>query len=47
MGVRMARPLKTGERIRVKYSAEAQNVDAYFGDEVKPRAVVTLLEDAR
>jgi phosphohistidine swiveling domain-containing protein len=46
MGVRMARPLKTGERIRVQYSAEAQNVDAYFGDEVKPRAVVTLLEDA-
>jgi len=46
MGVRMARPLKTGERIRVQYSAEAQNVDAYFGDEVKPRAIVTLLEDA-
>jgi phosphohistidine swiveling domain-containing protein len=46
MGVRMARPLKTGERIRVQYSAEPQNVDAYFGDELKPRAVVTLLEES-
>ena len=45
MGVRMARPLKTGERIHVQYSAEPQNVDAYFGDEVKPRAIVRLLED--
>jgi phosphohistidine swiveling domain-containing protein len=45
MGVRMARALKTGERVRVQYSADAQNVDAYFGDEVKPRAIVTLLED--
>lgn len=46
MAVRTARPLRTGERVRVQYSAEAQNVDAYFGDEVKPRAVVTSLEDA-
>jgi phosphohistidine swiveling domain-containing protein len=46
MGVRMARPLKTGERIQVQYSAEPQNVDAYFGDEVKPRAVVRLLEES-
>jgi phosphohistidine swiveling domain-containing protein len=46
MGVRMARPLKTGERIRVQYSADPQNVDAYFGDELKPRAVVTLLEES-
>jgi phosphohistidine swiveling domain-containing protein len=46
MNVRMARPLKTGERIRVQYSADPQNVDAYFGDEVKPRAVVTLLEES-
>jgi phosphohistidine swiveling domain-containing protein len=46
MAVRMARPLKTGERVRVSYSADPQNVDAYFGDEVKPRATVTLLEDA-
>lgn len=46
MNVRMARPLKTGERVRVQYSADPQNVDAYFGDEVKPRAVVTLLEES-
>lgn len=45
MGVRMARPLKTGERVHVSYSAEAQNVDAYFGDELKPRAVVRLVEE--
>ena len=45
MNVRMARPLKSGERVRVQYSGDPQNVDAYFGDEVKPRAVVTLLED--
>jgi phosphohistidine swiveling domain-containing protein len=44
MNVRTARPLQTGERIRVQYSADPQNVDAYFGDEVKPRAVVMLLE---
>jgi phosphohistidine swiveling domain-containing protein len=46
MNVRTARALKTGERVRVQYSADPQNVDAYFGDEVNPRAVVTLLEDA-
>ena len=46
MNVRTARPLKTGERVRVQYSADPQNVDAYFGDEVKPRAVVTLLEES-
>jgi hypothetical protein len=45
MNVRTARPLQTGERVRVQYSAEPQNVDAYFGDEIKPRATVTLLED--
>ena len=45
MNVRVARALKTGERVRIEYSAEAQNVDAYFGDEVKPRARVTPLED--
>jgi hypothetical protein len=46
MNVRMARPLKTGERVRVQYSADPQNVDAYHGDAVKPRAVVTLLEES-
>lgn len=46
MAVRMARPLKTGERVHVQYSARAQNVDAYFGDEIQPRAVVTLVEES-
>lgn len=46
MNVRVARPLRTGDRVRVEYSAEAQNVDAYFGDEVKRRATVTALEEA-
>ena len=46
MNVRTARTLQTGERIRVQYSADPQNVDAYFGDEVKSRAVVTLLEES-
>jgi phosphohistidine swiveling domain-containing protein len=45
MNVRTARPLQTGERVHVQYSAEPQNVDAYFGDEVKPRAIVTAVED--
>jgi phosphohistidine swiveling domain-containing protein len=46
MNVHTARTLETGERVRVQYSADPQNVDAYFGDEVKPRAVVTLLGEA-
>jgi phosphohistidine swiveling domain-containing protein len=46
MAARMARALKTGERIRVQYSAEAQNVDAYFGDEIKPRAEIRVIEGA-
>jgi phosphohistidine swiveling domain-containing protein len=45
MAARLARPLKTGERVRVQYSAEAQNVDAYFGDEIKPRAEIRVIED--
>lgn len=45
MGVRTARALKTGERVHVQFSADPQNVDAYFGDEVKPRAIVRLVED--
>jgi hypothetical protein len=31
----------------VQYSVTAQNVDAYFGDEVNPRAEVRIVEDAR
>ena len=45
MAARLARPLKTGERVRVQYSAEAQNVDAYFGDEIKPRAEIRVIEE--
>jgi phosphohistidine swiveling domain-containing protein len=45
MAARLARPLKTGERVRVQYSAEAQNVDAYYGDEIKPRAEIRVIED--
>jgi phosphohistidine swiveling domain-containing protein len=44
MGARLKRPLKNGERVRVGYTAVAQNVDAYFGDEVNPRAEVRVLE---
>ena len=38
MAARLARPLKTGERVRVSYSAAAQTVDAYHGGEVAPKA---------
>jgi phosphohistidine swiveling domain-containing protein len=44
MGVRLRRPLENGERVRVQYSVEGQNVDAYFGDEVKPRAEIRAAE---
>ena len=47
MGARLKRPLENGERVRVQYSVTAQNVDAYFGDEVNPRAEVRIVEDAR
>jgi phosphohistidine swiveling domain-containing protein len=45
MGSRLARPLENGERVRVQYSVAAQNVDAYFGDEIGPRAEVRLAEE--
>jgi phosphohistidine swiveling domain-containing protein len=44
MGARLKRPLVDGERVRVQYSVAAQNVDAYFGDEIKPRAEVRVVE---
>ena len=47
MDVQLARPLVDGERITVQVSAKAQNVDAYFGDEFEPRAVITAAGDAR
>jgi phosphohistidine swiveling domain-containing protein len=47
MGVRLARPLTSGERITVTYSAPAQSVESYFGTEFKPRAVIRAAEPAR
>jgi phosphohistidine swiveling domain-containing protein len=44
MGARLKRPLQSGERVRVSYTTAAQNVDAYFGDEVNPRAEVRLVD---
>lgn len=44
MGARLKRPLKSGERVRVTYSVASQNVDAYFGDTINPRAEVILLD---
>ena len=38
MGVQLRRELKTGERVRVSYSAAAQTMEAYHGDEVAPKA---------
>jgi phosphohistidine swiveling domain-containing protein len=40
MGTVLARELRNGERIRVRYSVPAQNPDAYHGGEVGPRAVI-------
>jgi len=40
MGARLMRPLETGERITVAYSAAAQSVEAYFGEDLVPRAEI-------
>ncbi len=40
MGVRLARHLENGEKVTVQYSAKAQNVEAYFGDDLNPRAEI-------
>lgn len=47
MDVKLGRKLEDGERITVQYSANAQNVDAYFGDEFEPRGVIRPAEEAR
>jgi hypothetical protein len=44
MGVRLRRPLRTGERVRVQYAAKGQNVDAYFGGDVEPRAEIHAVD---
>ena len=40
MAARLTRPLETGERITVAYSAAAQSVEAYFGEDLVARAEV-------
>ena len=44
MGVRLCRPLAAGERITVSYSAPAQSVEAYFGEDFKARAEIRPAE---
>ena len=44
MGVRLSRPLRPGERIIVSYSTAAQSVEAYFGEDIKPRAEIRVAE---
>ena len=41
MDVQLARPLVDGDHITIQCTAKAQNVDAYFGDEFEPRALIT------
>ncbi len=40
MGARLSRRLSPGERITVQYSAPAQNVEAYLGEDMRPRAQI-------
>jgi phosphohistidine swiveling domain-containing protein len=44
MGVRLSRALQPGERITVSYSAAAQSVEAYFGEDFKSRAEIRPAE---
>jgi phosphohistidine swiveling domain-containing protein len=44
MGVALSRPLETGERITVAYSAPAVSVEAYYGEGLKPRADIRPAE---
>jgi phosphohistidine swiveling domain-containing protein len=44
MGVRLSRPLSPGERITVSYSTVAQSVEAYLGEDIKPRAEIRVAE---
>lgn len=46
MGVRLCRPLENGERISVAYSAPAQSVEAYLGEDLQPRAEIRLAESS-
>ena len=40
MGCVFKREPRNGERLRVRYSAQAQNPDAYHGGDVKPQALI-------
>jgi phosphohistidine swiveling domain-containing protein len=40
MGCVFKREPVTGERLRVRYSSDAQNADAYHGGEIKPQALI-------
>lgn len=40
MNVRLARHLVSGEKVTVKYSTVAQNVEAYFGEDLNERAQI-------
>jgi phosphohistidine swiveling domain-containing protein len=40
MGARLTRPLRTGERITVAYSAAPQRVDGHLGEQRQPRAEI-------
>jgi phosphohistidine swiveling domain-containing protein len=44
MAARLMRPLRTGEQVSVAYSAPAQNVEGYFGEDLLPRAEIRLAE---
>ena len=40
MNVRLGRMLENGEKVTVKYSTVAQNVEAYFGEDLNERAQI-------
>ncbi len=40
MGTRLTRRLVSGERVTVCYSARAQNVEGYLGEDLEPRAQI-------
>lgn len=46
MDVRLARHLKDGETVTVSYSTPAQNVEAYFGEDLNARAEIRTEDGA-
>lgn len=47
MGVRLVRPLVSGEQITVCYSAPAQNVEGYLGEDLRARAQIKEVRHAQ